>query len=133
MEAWVRKAENDLRNIELVLPAEDAPFDTVCFHAQQAAEKYLKALLTVHGRPFGKTHDLFQLLSLLPLGLAVPALVGAKLVGGIGRRTRVGDHRVIYEINDNERVVAIAAVKPRQSAHRWGVEAVPPPSSGWYN
>jgi len=43
--AWLHKARSDLRNIELVLPAEDCPLDTVAFHAQQAAEKSIKALL----------------------------------------------------------------------------------------
>ncbi len=53
--AWIKKAESDLKNISLVLPAEDAPFDTVAFHAQQAAEKYLKALLTFYGVPSRRT------------------------------------------------------------------------------
>lgn len=73
---WIRKAENDLRNIEIVLPEEDAPFDTVCFHAQQAAEKYLKALLTFLGVAFPKTHDLPELLLLLPDDSRVPSSVG---------------------------------------------------------
>ena len=43
---WVEKAEHDLRNAEYVLSMEhDCPTDTVCFHCQQCAEKYLKALL----------------------------------------------------------------------------------------
>jgi HEPN domain-containing protein len=37
-------------------------YDLVGFHAQQAAEKALKALLVRHGIRFGKTHDLGQLL-----------------------------------------------------------------------
>jgi len=74
--AWIAKAESDLKNIALVLPAEDAPFDTVCFHAQQAAEKYLKALLTFMGIPFRRTHDLAELLLLFPTGSKVPAAVG---------------------------------------------------------
>lgn len=64
---WFRKAEADLRNINLVLPAEDAPMDTVCFHAQQAAEKYLKGYLTYLGLAFPKSHDLEELLALIPL------------------------------------------------------------------
>ena len=36
---------------------------TVCFHAQQAAEKVLKAFLVCHGRGLSKTHDLVALLS----------------------------------------------------------------------
>jgi HEPN domain-containing protein len=37
----------------------------VCFHSQQAAEKYIKALLQERGVPFPKTHDLDTLVGLL--------------------------------------------------------------------
>jgi len=74
--AWIAKAESDLRNVELVLPADDAPFDTVCFHAQQAAEKHLKALLTFLGVQFRRTHDLSELVLLLPADSSLPAAVG---------------------------------------------------------
>lgn len=76
VQGWIAKAESDFRNIELVLPAEDAPLDTVYFHAQQAAEKYIKALLTHLGIPFGKSHDLPEMLLLLPVGSTVPQKVG---------------------------------------------------------
>jgi len=39
--------------------------DLVCFHCQQAAEKYLKALLDEQGLTVPRTHDLEDLLSLL--------------------------------------------------------------------
>ncbi|MBM4080999.1 MAG: HEPN domain-containing protein, partial [Planctomycetes bacterium] len=42
---WVGKADNDLLNVRNNLAAERVPWDTVCFHAQQAAEKMLKAFL----------------------------------------------------------------------------------------
>ena len=74
--AWTAKAESDFKAIELMLPVDDAPFDTVCFHAQQGAEKYLKALLVFHGISFRKTHDLTELLLLLPGNSGVPAEVG---------------------------------------------------------
>jgi HEPN domain-containing protein len=73
--AWLTKAEGDLRNIDLVLPCDDAPLDTVCFHAQQAAEKYLKGLLTFYEIPFAKTHDLPELVLLLPATSSVPTAV----------------------------------------------------------
>jgi len=39
---WVQKAENDLKNAAYTLQmGEGCPTDTVCFHAQQCAEKYL--------------------------------------------------------------------------------------------
>jgi HEPN domain-containing protein len=41
--------------------------DPVCFHCQQSAEKYFKALLEELGIPIEKTHDLDKLLAqLLP-------------------------------------------------------------------
>ena len=42
---WLQKASHDLINAEhtLKLPDDECPLDTVCFHAQQCAEKYLKA------------------------------------------------------------------------------------------
>lgn len=64
---WVQRAENDLRNAEHTLTlVEDCPFDTVCYHAQQCAEKYLKALLLDRGVRFPRTHDLIELLGMLP-------------------------------------------------------------------
>jgi HEPN domain-containing protein len=44
---------------------QQCPFATVCFHAQQLVEKYLKALLAFHSVPFPKTHDLAELVSAL--------------------------------------------------------------------
>ena len=62
---WVRKAEHDLRNAEYVSTMEeDCPFDTICFHCQQCAEKYLKARLHESGFPVTKTHNLVHLLDL---------------------------------------------------------------------
>jgi len=64
---WVLRAEEDLRNAEHTLTLrEDCPFTTVCFHSQQCVEKYLKALLAQHGIRFTKTHDLVELMGLLP-------------------------------------------------------------------
>lgn len=59
--AWVRKAEHDLLNVRNNLAAPEVPWDTVCFHAQQAAEKMLKALLVFHGVQPWRTHDLVAL------------------------------------------------------------------------
>jgi HEPN domain-containing protein len=61
--AWLAKAESDLLNIENNLSASHVPWDTVCFHAQQAAEKLFKAFLVRHGRPLVRTHDLIALLA----------------------------------------------------------------------
>ena len=61
--AWIEKSEDDLLCIENNLAAERVPWDAVCFHAQQAAEKLLKAFLVHRGRLPNKTHDLVALLT----------------------------------------------------------------------
>lgn len=67
---WVQKAENDLKNAAHTLKlGADGPMDTVCFHAQQCVEKYLKALLVLHGIEFARVHHLSDLLNRLPTRL----------------------------------------------------------------
>ncbi|MBI3324142.1 MAG: HEPN domain-containing protein [Candidatus Omnitrophica bacterium] len=62
---WVGKAEEDFAVVQtLVRKRRPAVHDAVCFHAQQCAEKYLKALLTRERIAFPKTHDLLDLLGL---------------------------------------------------------------------
>jgi len=60
---WVEKAEGDFATANRELRARKAPnYDAACFHAQQCAEKYLKAFLQEEGIPYGKTHNLIGLL-----------------------------------------------------------------------
>jgi hypothetical protein len=50
---WVEKAEGDFGVMQRELRGRKSPcFDAVCFHAQQCAEKYLKARLARAGVPF---------------------------------------------------------------------------------
>jgi len=64
---WLAKADNDLKNATHTLTlGKEAPTDTVCFHAQQCVEKYIKALLVFRGTPFPQTHDIHGLRALLP-------------------------------------------------------------------
>ncbi len=57
---WVLKGDSDLANAKRTV-CSDGPYDTACFHAQQAAEKYLKATLAFHGVMIPRTHDLEEL------------------------------------------------------------------------
>jgi len=60
---WLDKAEGDLATARRELRARKFPnYDAACFHAQQCAEKYLKAYLQEHDCEFGKTHNLSLLL-----------------------------------------------------------------------
>lgn len=61
-EQWLTKADHDLQTARILLSTSGAPLDNACFHAQQAAEKSLKAFLVFHSVDFRKTHDLDALL-----------------------------------------------------------------------
>jgi HEPN domain-containing protein len=77
---WVSKAENDLKTAVHTLEMEDdCPTDTVCFHAQQCVEKYLKASLVLEGIDFPKTHDIRKVAALLPPRVRVPLSVEEQL------------------------------------------------------
>lgn len=63
---WVAKAEEDHLTLEiLVRQRKKRIHNSVCFHAQQCAEKYLKALLVSHKVPIRKAHDLGELTDML--------------------------------------------------------------------
>lgn len=67
---WVAKAEGDFATLARESRVRKRPnHDGICFHAQQCAEKYLKAYLSEAGIGFAKIHDLVALLEqVLPLG-----------------------------------------------------------------
>ena len=59
---WIDKAEGDWFSAQREVRARTHPnYDAACFHAQQCAEKYLKARLQEAGLVFKKTHDLVNL------------------------------------------------------------------------
>lgn len=61
-EDWIRKAEQDFEYARIgIRQRKAALYDGVCFHAQQCAEKYVKAFLVRHDIAFRKTHDLIEL------------------------------------------------------------------------
>ena len=60
---WVVKAEGDFATMRREgRVAEQPNYEAICFHAQQCAERYLKARLYEAQIPFGKIHDLMALL-----------------------------------------------------------------------
>ncbi|TKJ41725.1 DNA-binding protein [candidate division LCP-89 bacterium B3_LCP] len=76
VQQWFKKGSQDLWMAKTALDREDAPGDLVAFHAQQAVEKCIKGLLTLHQIEFPKTHDLHTLVELLrPFWSDIPASV----------------------------------------------------------
>ena len=59
--SWVERAEEDYLVGQSSLRRKKPLTYTVCFHAQQCAEKYLKAMLVSKKRKFSKVHDLLVL------------------------------------------------------------------------
>jgi HEPN domain-containing protein len=63
-EAWLLKADNDLRSAKKLIKGNNPILDTAVFHAQQCAEKALKAYLAFKKQPLQRTHDLVFLIEL---------------------------------------------------------------------
>ncbi len=62
---WLRFAAEDLDAAQCLLATDGAAPRHACFHAQQAAEKALKAALVLEGVDFPRQHDLDDLRNLL--------------------------------------------------------------------
>jgi HEPN domain-containing protein len=62
---WSLKAEEDINAARSLMTHGEMFLSTVCFHAQQSAEKYLKAFLTSRQIEFRKRHDIGELLDLI--------------------------------------------------------------------
>jgi HEPN domain-containing protein len=57
-EQLLRRADEDATGARGMLPIAEVVDVLVCFHAQQAVEKALKAVLAAHGVEFARRHDL---------------------------------------------------------------------------
>jgi HEPN domain-containing protein len=73
-EQWLRLARSDLALAHLDAPGAIMP-ETLCFHAQQAAEKALRAALVLREIDFPRTHSLGVLLALMPTDVKVPVSI----------------------------------------------------------
>jgi len=63
---WTAKADADLATARREAAVDDSPnYDAVCFHAQQCAEKYLKAVMIEAGMRVPRIHDLEALVNQL--------------------------------------------------------------------
>ena len=68
--AWLHYARSDLR-LARARP-DRVMLEALCFHAQQVAEKALKAVLVAHRVQVPRTHTTGALLSLMPARLDLP-------------------------------------------------------------
>ena len=69
----IDRAAGDALAVERLAGDDEIPDHVVGFHAQQAVEKLLKAVLSHHGLSYGRTHDLGRLVELVESsGLPAP-------------------------------------------------------------
>jgi len=68
---WLRYAVSDLQ-LARASDVANVMFESLCWHAQQCAEKALKAALVTYGVPIRKTHNIGLLLNLLCEYVPIP-------------------------------------------------------------
>jgi len=85
---WLRHAHGDLALARTRLGAH-VPNELLCFHAQQAAEKAIKAVLIVHDIEPPRTHSITALVDLLPSNISRPdSLMAARALTSFAAVTR---------------------------------------------
>jgi len=73
VEVLLHKAAQDLETLDLLMQHETAASEAIGFHAQQAAEKLLKAAIKATGADYPYTHAIGHLLAILQrVGADVP-------------------------------------------------------------
>ncbi len=118
-ERWMEKVASDLQACRILLAADGAPLEAICFHAQQAAEKAVKALLTASGRPFPKTHHLPTVVRMLPADADVGLTLGEQVeLTHFAVAPRYPDDLVEVDRALAERLAALAE-SCAMAARRW--------------
>lgn len=73
---WLRRAKSNLARARIAAPNPEICFEDLCFDAQQAVEKAIKALLIQQQVDFPYTHNLSRLISLVEqAGIPAPEYV----------------------------------------------------------
>jgi len=114
-------ADRDLKTLRQLTSLPDSEDEAIGFHAQQAVEKSLKAVLALHGIPFRKTHDLSELMDLLTdHGRAAPPNAAAL--------DTLSPFAVIfrYDVLDVEGFDRRDALGMAEVVRRWAGEQIPP-------
>lgn len=113
-EAWIVRAEEDYVLMRSALRRKVPLLYGATFHAQQCAEKYLKALLVTRGQPFPRTHDLAALYDLC-LQADLPVSIDLEQL----ERLNAYAVQVHYPGDDPTLAEAREAVEIAQAARRW--------------
>ena len=118
---WLRHAASDLHLARIALPDPDVLRNQIAFHAQQTAEKALKAALVGRNVRFPRTHDLEALIEIVQLaGIPwpfAPAEIGALTPFAVETRYPSG----LAQITEAE---ASEAVETAAKVLRWANQVI---------
>jgi HEPN domain-containing protein len=111
-EQLLRRADTDAVGARAMLPIDEVADVLVCFHAQQAVEKALKAVLAARGVEFPFIHDISGLAKLC-------SEAGAPLPGDLDGADLLTPYAAGLRYDDD----TVQAVE-RETASRWATSAV---------
>jgi HEPN domain-containing protein len=117
--AWLLFARADL-GLARQRDAPDALLEVLCFHAQQCAEKSLKAVLVHYGVTVARSHSIERLTDLLPPSIErSPELLSAAILTdyAVGARYPVDQERVTDDEYEE-------ALRLAEATLRWATEIV---------
>jgi len=124
---WLAYAHGDLALADAGAAAH-VPFLLLCFHAQQAAEKAVKAVLVAHGIEAPRTHNLGILFAGLPVSVAPPE----ELESMLGLSVYAVAGRYPDEIEEADRQEYTAAVSLARRVVDWADQLVTTEGSGGF-
>jgi HEPN domain-containing protein len=106
---WLFRANEDIAVIEN-LSSTNIEFytSTICFHSQQAVEKFLKAFLIYHDIDFPKTHDLDFLLTECQKIDNYSFGIDLKSLSDFGVSIRYPDYFYVPGVNETREYIEIA-------------------------
>ncbi|MCK5469872.1 MAG: HEPN domain-containing protein [Cyclobacteriaceae bacterium] len=106
---WIEKADHDFGSAKLIFIHVPDYYDTIAFHCQQAAEKYLKALLIYYEIEFQRSHNLIYLLDLLSDKIEISEDIydNAILLNGFSVQIRYPDRKIYLSKDELETSISI--------------------------
>jgi HEPN domain-containing protein len=107
---WINRARSNLVRAQAMLPGVYLQVEDLCFDAQQAAEKAIKAVLIARGAVFPPIHDLAGLLTILGQNNEAipPAIADAARLTRFAVSTRYPGVAEPVTAEEHHRAVAIA-------------------------
>jgi len=112
---WIEYAEEDLRLAKHSLTlGSSCPFRLTAYHAQQCAEKYLKAFLVFHKKDFPHTHSITRLLEICEELINIDDFAEAEILTPYAITTRYpGEYEKVTREEAIEAIRAAELVKEK--------------------